>query len=146
MKHGPIPLDFSWYEKYFLEHAFTMQILPQGVESYFGGVEEKKNLGVPQQKQIQLGTRRMQVWSLALLSRLRIRPSVAVSCGVGCRHGSDLVWVWLWLWCGPAATALIWPLAWEHPYATDVALKRQKTKKKKLTHIQSTEIHRINNP
>ena len=37
----------------------------------------------------------------------------------------------LWLWCKLAATALIRPLAWEPPYATDVALKRQKTKKKK---------------
>ena len=32
--------------------------------------------------------------------------------------------------CRPAATALIGPLAWEPPYATGVALKRQKTKKK----------------
>ena len=29
------------------------------------------------------------------------------------------------------AGALIRPLAWEHPYAMDVALKRQKKKKKK---------------
>ena len=35
----------------------------------------------------------------------------------------------LWLWCRPAATALIQPLAWEPPYATSVALKRQKRKK-----------------
>ena len=34
--------------------------------------------------------------------------------------------VWLWWWCKPAATALIRPLAWELPYATGVALKRQK--------------------
>ena len=33
----------------------------------------------------------------------------------------------LWLWCGPAATALIGPLAWEPPCAVDAALK-QKTK------------------
>ena len=37
----------------------------------------------------------------------------------------------LWLWYRPAAVAPIRPLAWEPPYATDVALKRQKTKKKK---------------
>ena len=36
----------------------------------------------------------------------------------------------LWLWCSPAATAPIRPLAWEPPYATGAALKRQKTKKK----------------
>ena len=35
----------------------------------------------------------------------------------------------LWLWCRPAATAPIRPLAWEPPYATGVALKRQKEKK-----------------
>ena len=31
--------------------------------------------------------------------------SVAVSCGVGCRCGSDPAL--LWLWCRPAAAALI---------------------------------------
>ena len=34
-------------------------------------------------------------------------------------------------WQRLVATALIWPLAWELPYAVDVALKRQKDKKKK---------------
>ena len=48
-------------------------------------------------------------------------PAVAVSCGVGCRHGSDLVL--LWLWCRPAAVTSIRPLAWEPPYAAGVALK-----------------------
>ena len=37
----------------------------------------------------------------------------------------------LWLWHKPVATALIQPLAWEHPYAMDVALKKQKTNKQK---------------
>ena len=32
----------------------------------------------------------------------------------------------LWLQCRPAATALVWPLVWEPPYATGVAPKRQK--------------------
>ena len=32
------------------------------------------------------------------------------------------------LWCRLAATAPVQPLAWEHPYAKDVALKRQKKK------------------
>ena len=35
------------------------------------------------------------------------------------------------LWCMLAATAPIQPLAWEPPYAVDVALKRQKTKRQK---------------
>ena len=56
---------------------------------------------------------------------------VAVSCGVGRRHGSDPEW--LWLWCRPAATAPIRPLAWEPPYATGVALGKAKRQKKKDT-------------
>ena len=50
-----------------------------------------------------------------------------MSCGIGCRHGSDLAL--LWLWCRLAAVALIRPLAWEPPYAMGTALKRQKDKK-----------------
>ena len=34
----------------------------------------------------------------------------------------------LWLWCRPAAVALILPVAWELPYATDTALKSKKSK------------------
>ena len=30
------------------------------------------------------------------------------------------------LWCMPAAVALIWPLAWELPYAAGTALKKKK--------------------
>ena len=55
-----------------------------------------------------------------------------MGCGVGRRRSSDLVWLWLWLWRRPAAVAPIWPLAWEPPHAMDVALKRQKTKKRYL--------------
>ena len=47
-----------------------------------------------------------------------------MSCGVGRRLGSDPKL--LWLWCRPAATAPTRPLAWEPPYASGVALKRQK--------------------
>jgi len=47
-----------------------------------------------------------------------------MSCGVGLRHGSDLLWLWL------AATAPIRPLAWEPPYAVGAALKGKKTKNK----------------
>jgi len=63
-----------------------------------------------------------------------------MSCGVGCRCGSDPAL--LWLWRRPVATALIQPLAWESPCAagaaqeiatttTTTTKKRQKTKKKK---------------
>ena len=51
-----------------------------------------------------------------------------MSCGVGHKCGSGPTL--LWLWCGPAAVALIRPLAWELPYAVDVTLKKQKVKRK----------------
>ena len=47
-----------------------------------------------------------------------------MSCGVGCKSGLDPALLWLWL----ATTAPIGSLAWEHPYAMGVAMKRQKTK------------------
>ena len=50
-----------------------------------------------------------------------------VSCGVGCRRGSDLT---LLRWCRPVATAPIRPLAWESPYATGAALEKAKRTKK----------------
>ena len=51
-----------------------------------------------------------------------------MSCGVGVRCSLDPTL--LWLWYRPAAVVLIGPLAWEPPYATGVALKRQKAKRK----------------
>ena len=47
-----------------------------------------------------------------------------VSCGVGCRHGSDPAL--LWLWRRPAAITPIGPLAWEPPYAAGVAQEMAK--------------------
>ena len=49
---------------------------------------------------------------------------IAVSYGVGHRHGSDLVL----LWCRPAAAAPIWPVAWESPCFKGAVLKRKKEK------------------
>ena len=57
------------------------------------------------------------------------RSGIAMSCGVGGRHGLDPAL--LWLWCRVAATALIRPLAWEPPYAEDMALKSKQTNKQK---------------
>ena len=71
-----------------------------------------------QQKRIRLGTMRLQVQSLALLSGLRIRR---------CRE----------LWCRPEATALIGPLAWEPPHTAGVALK-SKNKTKHSRHLKET--------
>ena len=47
-----------------------------------------------------------------------------MSCGVGCRCGSDLAL----LWHRPVATAPIRHPAWEPPYAMDAALKKQQKK------------------
>ena len=52
-----------------------------------------------------------------------------MGCGVGRRHGSNLVL--LWLWHRPAATARIGPLAWEPPCPAGATLKRHKTNKQK---------------
>ena len=38
---------------------------------------------------------------------------VAMSSGVGHRHGSDPAWLGLWLWCRLAAVGSNQPLAWE---------------------------------
>ena len=67
-------------------------------------------------------TRNHEVAGVTPASLSGLRISVAMMCGVGSRHGSDPAW--LWLWHGPAATALIRPLAWEPPYTVGVALKR----------------------
>ena len=55
-------------------------------------------------------------------------PVLPMSYGVGWRQGSDLAL--LWLWYSLAAVALIWPLAWELPYAVGAAPKRPKEKRK----------------
>ena len=51
---------------------------------------------------------------------------MAVSCGVGCRCGSDLTL--LGLWCRWAATAPIQPRAWEPPHAMGASLKGETNK------------------
>ena len=50
-----------------------------------------------------------------------------MSCGVGRRCSSDPMW--LWLWRRQEATVPIRPLAWEHPYVTRAALKKDQKKK-----------------
>ena len=62
-----------------------------------------------QQKQIQLGTMRLRVRSLASLSGLRIQRCCE-------------------LWCRSATTAPIRPLAWEPPYTVGAALEMEKDK------------------
>ena len=50
-----------------------------------------------------------------------------MGCGVGPRHGSDLVVLWFRM----AAATPIWHLAWEPPHAMGVALKKKRPKNKK---------------
>ena len=86
----------------------------------------KKKVGVPvvAQKQIRLISTRMCGCGFDLWPHSVGQGSgVAMSCGVGCRCSSNPTL--LWLCCRPAAVALIQPLAWELPYAMDVALKRK---------------------
>ena len=54
--------------------------------------------------------------------------ALPVSCGVGCRRGSEPAL--LWLWHRPVAIAPIGPLAWEPPYAMGVAQEMAKRQKK----------------
>ena len=76
-----------------------------------------------QGKQIRLESIRLYVPSLALLSGFRIRHCCELWCRL--QMGSDPVLLWLWLWCRPAAVAPIQALAWETPYASGAALKKQ---------------------
>ena len=70
-----------------------------------------------------------------------------MSCGVGCRHGSDPTL--LWMWYRPIAVALIRPLAaWELPYAVSVGLKckkkreREREEKKEIILGRLTFLHK----
>ena len=60
-----------------------------------------------------------------------------MSCGVGCRRGSDPAL--LWLWRRPVAAAPIRPLAWEPPYAARAAQEMAKRQKKNKTNKQTNK-------
>ena len=90
---------------------------------------------------IRLGTVRLLVRSLALLSGLRIW--CVMNCGAGCRRGSDLAL--LWLWCRLVAAAPIGLLAWEPLYAVgasqEMAKRQNKTKQIYSSQSWSLEGH-----
>ena len=68
--------------------------------------------------------------------------SVAMSCDIGRRCGSDPAL----LWCRLAAVAPIRPLAWEPPSATSAALKsksKKQTNKQKPT-LQTLRLSQFN--
>ena len=44
----------------------------------------------------------------------------------------------LWLWYRPEATAPIWPVAWELPYAVGAALKKKKKCQDTSFHLQES--------
>ena len=68
---------------------------------------------------------RLWVQSLASLSGLRI-----LHCHeLWYKSQTQLGPVLLWLWHRPAATVQIRPLAWEPPYAANVALEKDQKKK-----------------
>ena len=71
---------------------------------------------------------RMWVRSLVSLSGLRIQ----CCCELWCRSQTGLDPALLWLWHRLMATAPMGPLAWEPPYATGVALKRQKKREREV--------------
>ena len=70
---------------------------------------------------------RMQVWSLALITGLRIWYCYKLKCRLQMQLGSCTAV----MRSRPPAAAPIWLLTWEIPYATGVALKRKKERKKK---------------
>ena len=51
-----------------------------------------------------------------------------MSCGVGHRHGSDLMLPWLW--CRLVAAVLFQPLTWKLPFAVNGALKKKKERER----------------
>ena len=90
----------------------------------------------------QLVSMRIWIWSLALLSVLRIWRCCELWCRSQMRLGSCVAR----LWCKLAATAPTWPLAWEPPYALSAALKRQKTKKYIFFFWSSLMVQQVKDP
>ena len=69
----------------------------------------------------------LQVRCLALLSGLRMWCCCELWCRSQTRLGSAIAV----LWCRPAAVALIPSIAWEPPCASETALEKTKSQKKK---------------
>ena len=93
------------------EPAFLWSQVSQSINTFYFFL--KISFGVPlwlSRLQTHLASMRMQIWSLASLSGLRIQ------------HCCEL-------WCRPAAAAPIQALTWELPHAPGKALKSKKEKK-----------------
>ena len=115
-------------------HTHTCSFSPNYVDSSNSdlGLEEFGVSVVVQRKRMRVGTMKLKVRSLALLSGLRIWRCHELWCRSPMWLGSSVL---LWLWCIPAATALIQPLAWEPPCATSAALKKDKKTKKDFRNL-----------
>ena len=85
-------------------------------------------------KPIWLGTMKLQVWSLASLSGLRVWHCHELWCKLQSWLRSGIAVAWR----RPSAIALIWPLAWELLYAVGVALKKKKSAKRKAQQPKTT--------
>ena len=85
----------------------------------------------------QLGSMRMWVGSLALLSALRIKHYHELWCRSQMWLRSGVAW----LWCRPAAADLIRPLAWELTYTTGAALKRKNNNRNNQTKCSTQTPH-----
>ena len=73
---------------------------------------------------------------LALLSGLRMQCCHELWCRSQTQLRFGVAWLdlarsWIWLGCRTAAAAPIQPLAWEPPYATGAALKKENPKQTK---------------
>ena len=80
----------------------------------------------------------MQVWFLASLKGLRIRCCHDLWCRLQTWLRSPVA-VMAVMW--PAAAALIWPLAWELPYAVGVALKTNQPTNKQTKNPQALKFY-----
>ena len=78
---------------------------------------------------------RLQIQSLALFSRLRIQHCYEL----WHKSQTQLDPVLLQLWCKPAATATIWPLAWELAYCCMCSPKKQKKPNQNKTKQQQKQ-------
>ena len=76
----------------------------------------------------------MRLWVPSLASLNGLGSGIAMSCGVGPRGSSDLVFQ-----CRLAAVAPIGHLAWEPPNAVSMTLTKKAKKKKEEIHVKFLE-------
>ena len=105
----PRLLELKIRSLYLLFHIVTLFCLKTGPGASHCGTVEMNLTGIHKDAGLTPGPRSVGQGS-----------GVAMSCGIGCRHGSDPTL----LWCRLGAVALMQPLAWELAHATDETLKK----------------------